>query len=193
MRLIGSAGREPFQEGFMNSTLPTSGDREETSRRQFLKIFTGIIGFFIAVVLAVPLLSSLLGPLLSRKKAQWTKVGKLPELGSGQPVSISFSDRAVDAYIRENITRDIWVVTLPGSGLTVYSPICTHLGCHYNWDAAKKHFVCPCHGSIFALDGAVLGGPAPRPLDTLPAKVVNGELYIEWERFEPGTPKKIRV
>lgn len=177
----------------MNSTLPSPDDREETSRRQFLKIFTGIIGFFITAVLAVPLLSSLLGPLLGRKKGQWTKVGKLPEVGSDHPVNISFSDRAVDAYIQENISRDIWVVNLPGVGLTVYSPICTHLGCHYNWDAAKAHFSCPCHGSFFALNGAVLGGPAPRPLDTLPAKVENGELYIEWERFEPGTPRKIRV
>jgi menaquinol-cytochrome c reductase iron-sulfur subunit len=177
----------------MNSSSPMPGDREETSRRQFLKIFTGIIGFFIAIVLAVPLLSSLLGPLLRRKKDQWTKVGKLPELGSDHPVNISFSDQGVDAYIRENITRDIWVVKLPTGELTVYSPVCTHLGCHYNWDAAKSHFVCPCHGSFFALNGAVLGGPAPRPLDSLPAKVENGELYIEWERFEPGTPRKIRV
>lgn len=177
----------------MNSTLPSPDDREETSRRQFLKIFTGIIGFFIALVLAVPLLSSLIGPLLRKKNAQWIKVGKLPELSSDHPVNISFRDRAVDAYIRENITRDIWVVNLSGRGLTVYSPICTHLGCHFNWDSAKGRFVCPCHGSIFALNGAVLGGPAPRPLDTLPSKVENGELYIEWERFEPGTPRKIRV
>jgi len=177
----------------MNNTSPPAGDREESSRRQFLKFFTGIIGLFITMVLAVPLLSSLLGPVLRSKKSQWTKVGKLPALGSDQPVNLSFSDRAVDAYIRENITRDIWVVNLPGNGLTVYSPVCTHLGCHYNWDAVKKRFVCPCHGSFFALDGAVLAGPAPRPLDTLPAKVENGDLYVEWERFEPGASLKKRV
>lgn len=177
----------------MNTTSSAPGDQEETSRRQFLKIFTGIIGFFITLVLSVPLVSLLLGPLLGRRNAQWTKVGKLPEVVSDRPVKISYSDRVVDAYIRETITREIWVVNLPGSGLTVYSPICTHLGCHYNWDVAKSRFVCPCHGSFFALNGAVLAGPAPRPLDTLPAKVENGELYIEWERFEPGTPRKIRV
>jgi menaquinol-cytochrome c reductase iron-sulfur subunit len=177
----------------MNSTSPATSDPGGNSRRQFLKIFTGIIGVFIAMVLAVPLLSSLLGPLLGRKKGQWTRVGKLPELIPDHPLNISFSDRAVDAYILENITRDIWVVNLPSVGLTVYSPVCTHLGCHYNWDAVKGHFICPCHGSFFALNGTVLGGPAPRPLDTLPAKVENGVLYIEWERFEPGIPRKIRV
>lgn len=177
----------------MNSVSPTPDDREETSRRQFLKKFTGIIGFFITLVLAIPLLSTLLGPLMRKKNGEWIRVGKLPDLGNNNPVNLSFSDRAVDAYIRENITRDIWIVNLPGRGLTVYSPICTHLGCHYNWDTTKGRFVCPCHGSYFALNGDVLAGPAPRALDTLPAKVENGELYIEWARFEPGTPRKIRV
>jgi menaquinol-cytochrome c reductase iron-sulfur subunit len=177
----------------MNSTSPLPDGGEETTRRQFLKIFTAVLGFFIALVLSVPLLSSLVGPILRRKKTLWTKVGKLPELSVSRPEKISFSDRNEDAYIREDVTRDVWVVRLPSGGLAVYSPICPHLGCHYNWDAAKEHFVCPCHESHFALDGAVLGGPAPRPLDTLPAKIENGELYIEWERFEPGTTRKIRV
>jgi len=177
----------------MNSTSPRPDGGEETTRRQFLKIFVAVLSFFIALVLSVPLLSSLVGPILRRKKTQWTKVGELPELRANQPEKISFSDRNEDAYIRENVTRDVWVVRLTSGGLAVYSPICPHLGCHYNWDMVKEHFVCPCHESHFALDGAVLGGPAPRSLDTLPAKVENGELYIEWERFEPGTSRKIRV
>lgn len=177
----------------MSSTSPQPEGEEVTTRRHFLKIFTVAFGIFIALVLAVPLLSSLVGPLLKRKKSLWTKVGILPQLSNDHPAKISFSDQNEDAYIREIVTRDIWVVNLPSGGLTVYSPTCPHLSCHYNWDAVRERFVCPCHESHFALDGAVLKGPAPRPLDTLPAKVENGELYIEWERFEPGTSRKIRV
>lgn len=44
---------------------------------------------------------------------------------------------------------------------------CPHLGCSYAFDDGKKHFVCPCHGSEFALDGAVLHGPATSPLSHL--------------------------
>jgi Rieske Fe-S protein len=44
---------------------------------------------------------------------------------------------------------------------------CPHLGCSYAFDGGKKHFVCPCHGSEFALDGAVLHGPATSPLSHL--------------------------
>jgi cytochrome b6-f complex iron-sulfur subunit len=44
---------------------------------------------------------------------------------------------------------------------------CPHLGCSYAFDDGKQHFVCPCHGSEFALDGRVLRGPAKSPLSHL--------------------------
>ena len=177
----------------MSSIEPTPVGRAETTRRLFLKILTGILGAFIAIVLAVPFVSSLIGPLLRRKNAHWTMIGKLPQTESDHPTNISFFAQTEDAYIRESVTRDVWVVSSPSGVLTVYSPICPHLGCRYNWDESEGHFVCPCHGSVFAINGTVLGGPSPRPLDTLPVKVENGELYIEWEQFEPGTARKIPV
>ena len=58
----------------------------------------------------------------------------------------------------------------PG-GFRALSAICTHLRCtvapFVPPDAQWKetHSRCPCHGSVFAKDGRVLQGPAPRPLD----------------------------
>ena len=48
--------------------------------------------------------------------------------------------------------------------LHVRSGICTHLGCHVNWNSTEQCWDCPCHGSQFAPDGAVLNGPALSPL-----------------------------
>jgi Rieske Fe-S protein len=41
---------------------------------------------------------------------------------------------------------------------------CTHMGCILRFNAAETSWDCPCHGSRFGLDGAVLEGPATRPL-----------------------------
>ncbi|MDY6941198.1 MAG: ubiquinol-cytochrome c reductase iron-sulfur subunit [Cyanobacteriota bacterium] len=43
---------------------------------------------------------------------------------------------------------------------------CTHQGCTVAWETDEKSFACPCHGSKFGPDGAVLSPPAQQPLAT---------------------------
>ena len=56
-----------------------------------------------------------------------------------------------------------------GGVLYQCSATCTHLGCIVHWNSLEQCWDCPCHGSQFAADGAVLNGPAISPLERISA------------------------
>jgi cytochrome b6-f complex iron-sulfur subunit len=70
-------------------------------------------------------------------------------------------------------------ITHTEDGLLAVWQRCTHLGCAVPWDDANGEFHCPCHGSIFNTVGEVTGGPAPRPMDTFPITIKNGEVWVD--------------
>jgi cytochrome b6-f complex iron-sulfur subunit len=61
-------------------------------------------------------------------------------------------------------------------GVYAISTICTHLGCIVKGTA--EGFSCPCHGSLFAPDGSVVKGPAPRALPWFQVADGGGGTYI---------------
>jgi Rieske Fe-S protein len=72
------------------------------------------------------------------------------------------------------------VVTQPSAGeFKVFSAVCTHMGCIVN-QIADGRIDCPCHGSEYSItDGAVLAGPAPKPLPAKPFKVTGDSIFLE--------------
>lgn len=60
-------------------------------------------------------------------------------------------------------SQRVWMIRTP-EGMYALIAICTHLGCTPNLFASEKLFRCPCHGSVFFLDGTNVAGPSPVPL-----------------------------
>jgi Rieske Fe-S protein len=58
----------------------------------------------------------------------------------------------------------------PAGQLHAVSAACTHMGCIVGWNETDRSWDCPCHGSRFAFDGAVIHGPAVEPLQPLGAE-----------------------
>ena len=59
--------------------------------------------------------------------------------------------------------------------LTAVDAVCPHMGCLVQPAGGSPGFQCPCHGSQFAADGALAGGPAERPLRPLTVRIVAGD------------------
>jgi Rieske Fe-S protein len=69
------------------------------------------------------------------------------------------------------LTRDV------GGAVHGFSATCTHQGCTVS-DVRDGRIDCPCHGSRFdAATGAVVHGPATRPLRPVPVVVRDAQVY----------------
>jgi menaquinol-cytochrome c reductase iron-sulfur subunit len=162
------------------------------SRRSFFKLAVGALASLIGIVIGIPVLRSAMHSSTSQESG-WSKVTELRTLSVNGPQKIRFPMLSQDAYLHGMTVRSVWVIKDPVGEVTVFSPVCTHLGCYYSWNNAAGRFECPCHASVFSLSGKVLGGPAPRPLDTLPHKIENGVLFVRWEEFKSGLSEKVRA
>ncbi len=74
-----------------------------------------------------------------------------------------------------------------GEGIFAVSTVCTHLGCIVK--PTPEGFDCPCHGSRFSADGAVMRGPAPAALPWVAVTPVSAGVVIvdEAATVPPGT------
>jgi cytochrome b6-f complex iron-sulfur subunit len=94
-----------------------------------------------------------------------------PDHGTWQTVAASadLPEGAVRAFSVGVVTG---FVERGAGGLRAVSGICTHQGCRLVLEARPVRLACPCHGSTFALDGAVLFHQLPITLSALPQLAV---------------------
>ncbi len=163
------------------------------TRRNFFSWVSGAIAAFIGLALAVPLLGYVISPSFKRRKKSWKAVGRVEELPIGEPRSLDYVVTQKDGWMETKAHKAVWAIKQEDGAVTVFSPICTHLGCGFRWSPQDSQFQCPCHGSIYDATGKVLGGPAPRPLDRLPSKVEDGQLLVLYKEFKSGLTEQVEL
>jgi menaquinol-cytochrome c reductase iron-sulfur subunit len=147
-------------------------------RRNFLVRTIYALGALISGGLGLPAAGYLLVPGRSRGGSEWIEVGPAVQFQPRAPEEIVFRRNRVDGWKVTSEKSTAWVVKLSDTEVIALAPQCTHLGCAYSFDEKKGEFLCPCHTSNFSLEGKVLHGPAPRPLDRYSVKVDGGRVFI---------------
>jgi len=80
-------------------------------------------------------------------------------LTGGDVKSVDEIPKGQGAVVRSGLTK--LAVYKNQDGLaTRLSAVCPHMGCIVRWNPGEQTWDCPCHGSRFAADGAVMHGPA---------------------------------
>jgi menaquinol-cytochrome c reductase iron-sulfur subunit len=153
-------------------------ETQETSRRGFYVAAIQGLGALIGAALAIPAAVYLLFKPSQEKQGQFVPAADLSQLQVRKPEEVVYRRKRVDGWRTVNEKTTAWVVKMDDQSVVAFAPQCTHLACAYHWEAAQNNFVCPCHTSVFSVDGKVLSGPAPRPLDRYVTRVESGKLLI---------------
>jgi Rieske Fe-S protein len=104
-------------------------------------------------------------------------IGKTSDfLGVGSSVPFDFGGSPAIAV--RTASAQPGGLTANGVNYVALSRICTHLGCTINLPDGTGKMGCGCHGSVFQLQtGAVVNGPASKPLDPIKLEVRGSDLY----------------
>ncbi len=155
---------------------------------------SGIGSAIIACLVGIPVVRSFVSPaLVKAKPSTWIRVADdIALLDIGVPIRAGFVQDENDGWVAAQVEVAVWLYTDDGEKFKAYNAHCTHLGCSYNYDKALNTFLCPCHRGQFDIKtGAVLAGPPPRPLDTLPVEIRDSAVFVDYRNFRPGIPQKV--
>ena len=107
--------------------------------------------------------------------------------------SFLFNAGTADEFITNSITpfrsRNFFLSRLDNGEFLALSTRCTHLGCILECDKNRNLLLCPCHASMFDIEGNVLRSPATRKLDRLEVTIENNQVLVHLNKADNQNKK----
>ena len=139
------------------------------TRKEFLKVFKTFLTITGLAVIAAPIVAYFFPSELEETPSEPVLVGSKDDFQIYESKTINFG-------------RYPALVINTSEGLRAYSAVCTHFACLVKWNPDTREIECPCHEGYFdPLDGSVLSGPPPTPLEEIKLEIVDGQIYIGGE------------
>lgn len=136
------------------------------TRRDFFGILKKGLAASGLTALLGPFIAYFYPPSLEEIPSEPVRVGTVDEIPPGQSITVPYG-------------RYPALVIHTTEGLKAYSAVCTHFACICKWDSTTQKIYCPCHAGFFEpLQGNVISGPPPLPLEKITLTITNGEIFI---------------
>lgn len=135
-------------------------------RRNFINYFLGgsLAGTIIAFL--YPIISFILPTKQTEAVIKKISAAKLGELAPNTYKIFKFGT-----------TPGILINTSDGE-LKAFSGICTHLTCTVIYESDTGTLLCPCHNGRFDLNGNVVSGPPPKPLESYNVEISGEDIVV---------------
>ena len=136
------------------------------TRRDFLNVIKKGLAATGLTALLAPFLAYFYPPSLEESPSEAVRVGSMDDIPPGKSLTVPYG-------------RYPALVIHTDQGLKAYSAVCTHFACIVKWNSSEGVIFCPCHEGYFEpYEGGVISGPPPSPLEKLPIKIIDGEIFI---------------
>jgi cytochrome b6-f complex iron-sulfur subunit len=125
------------------------------NRRRFLDsiLGTGFVSTIVAV--AYPVWRYLIPPVSGEPATQSVVAAKASQLKPNSGLVFKFG------------SKPGLLVRTPDGELKAFNAVCTHLDCTVQYKSDTSQIWCACHNGTYDLQGNVVSGPPPRPLERL--------------------------
>lgn len=135
-------------------------------RKSFINLFLG--GSLIGAVASFlyPVIRYLIPPKQSEADVNSIVVAKVGELAPNTSKVFKFGSKP-----------GILINTTQGDLMALIA-VCTHLTCTVVYEADAEILFCPCHNGRFDVNGNVISGPPPAPLETLDVKIAGEDIIV---------------
>jgi len=95
-----------------------------------------------------------------------TSVGKVGDMKANTGKIVKFG------------SRPVLLIRVGESEWRAFSATCTHLNCTVQYQETRHQIWCACHNGFYDLNGRVVSGPPPRPLDEYAVHIRGEEVVV---------------
>ena len=140
--------------------------RAPVTRKRFINWLLGTSLGATAAAALYPVFRFVIPPDVAEAPVNRVLAGKLSELAPNTGKVFRFG--AKPGLVVRTATGEV----------RAFSAQCTHLNCTVQYRPDFQHIWCACHNGLYDLNGRVLSGPPPRPLEQFEVRVRGDEVVV---------------